>query len=614
MAAAFTAEVWEHSPDALVAYAPDGTVLHWNPAAESIFGYANAEAQGRNLYDLVVPPAEAEQARISQASALRDGVAVYEAVRRRKDGVLVHINVSARAVLRPDGQLDYFLASKRDETRLKVQRDANLVQARFGALLESTPDATVIVNVLGRIVLVNSQAELLFGYPLAELLGQTVEVLLPDRFRTAHLKNRAGFFAMPHTRAMGEGLELYGLRRNGEEFPVEVSQSPLRTEGGTMVMSAVRDATSRKKASQQFRDLLESAPDAMIIVDPHGQIILANNQAVTLFGWAQDELLGKPIDMLVPERFRGPHPGHRDGFFEQPRTRAMGAGRELYGLRKNGSEFPVEISLSPIETEQGRVVSSAIRDVTDRRRIEQALREKNLELENAAVAKDRFFAGMSHELRTPLNAVIGFTGTLLMQLPGPLNAEQTRQLQLVQTAGQHLLSLINDLLELAKLDAERPALHPETFDCCQVLSDLAATLQPQAQKKGLRFALELPLQPHPIRADRRALNQIVINLMANAIKFTEQGEVALCMSATQLDGRPQLEISMRDTGSGINEFDQSRLFQPFAQLGAVGHPKGEGSGLGLHLSRRLAEAMGGHLDLRSAPGSGSTFTLTLPTG
>jgi len=614
MATAFTAEFWEHSPDALVAYAPDGTVLQWNPAAEAIFGYSYAEARGHALHQLIVPPDEAEQARISQASVLRDGVAVHESVRRRKDGTLVHVNVSTRAVQRADGQLDYFLASHRDETHLKVQRDAHLVQARFGALLESTPDAIVIVNVLGRIVLVNSQAEMLFGYPRAELLGRTVEVLLPGRFRSAHLKDRAGFFAMPRARSMGEGRDLYGLRKSGEEFPVEISLSPLRTDGGTMVMSAVRDTTARKKATQQFRDLLESAPDAMIIVDPHGKMILANNQAVTLFGWTQDELLGQPIDMLVPARFRDLHPAHRDGFFAQPHTRAMGAGQELYGLRKNGSEFPVEISLSPIETEQGRVVSSAIRDVTDRRRIAQTLREKNLELENAAIAKDRFFAGMSHELRTPLNAVIGFTGTLLMQLPGPLNGEQTRQLQLVQTAAQHLLSLINDLLELAKLDANQPDLHAEWFDCCQMLSELAATLLPQAQKKGLGFRLELPAQAHPVRADRRALSQIVINLMANAIKFTASGEVALCMSTSEREGRPYLEIMVRDTGPGISEPDQSRLFQPFSQLGAIGRSAGDGTGLGLHLSRRLAEAMGGQLVLHSAPGSGSTFTLKLPEG
>jgi PAS domain S-box-containing protein len=608
----FTTAIWEQNPDAIIVADSEGTILRWNPAAERIFGYTAAQAQGRTLGELVVPDALLSEDRDKRACAARDGIALYEGVRRRKDGARVHVSVSVCALAAVDGTRPTYLYTKKDVTHLKVLRDAKLVEARFRDLLESTPDAIVLVNVTGRIVMVNSQAETLFGYAHDRLHGQPVEVLLPPRFRHAHLKHRAMFFEQPRTRTMGAGLELYGLRESGQEFPVEISLSPLQTEEGTMVMSAIRDITGRKKADKKFRDLLESAPDAMVIAKEDGAMVLVNHQAVQLFGWTREEMLGNPIEMLVPLRLRAQHPAHRRGFFTQPRARAMGVGLDLYGLRKDGTEFPVEISLSPLETEEGQFVSSAIRDVTDRRRIEQALREKNLELENAAIAKDRFFAGMSHELRTPLNAVIGFTGTLMMQLPGPLNAEQTRQLQLVQTAAQHLLSLINDLLDVAKLDADRLELYPESFDCCELLNELAATLMPQAQRKGLEFALQLPPQPHPVQADRRALSQIIINLMANAIKFTERGEVALCMRAIQLDDHPQLEISVRDTGPGISEQDQLRLFQPFSQLGAIGRRSGEGTGLGLHLSQRLAEAMGGRLVLQSAPGTGSTFILNLP--
>ncbi len=612
MASDFSGAYWEQNPDALQVIAPDGAVMHWNPAAEATFGYTEAEARGRSLVQLIVPPDQVHDEESICAEALQSGVAVHESVRRRKDGALVHVNVSTRAVLGEGGQLAYFLSSMKDVTQLKVQRDAKLVEARFRDLLESTPDAIVMVNVTGRIVLVNSQAERVFGYPRAQLLGQAVEVLLPQRYRSAHLGHRSGFFVQPRTRTMGAGLELYGVRSDGSEFPVEISLSPLETEEGTMVMSAIRDITARKKADQKFRDLLESAPDAMVIVDRDGHIVLVNSQAVKLFGWAREELLGEPIELLVPTRHRGQHPQHRGGFFTEPRTRSMGAGLDLYGLRKDGSEFPVEISLSPLETEEGLFVSSAIRDVTERKRFEQALRDKNLELENAALIKDRFLASMSHELRTPLNAIIGFTGTLLMRMPGPLNPEQEKQLRIVQTGARHLLSLINDLLDVAKLGDGKHALHFGDVDCREVVEEVAATLGPEAQRKGLAFIVSMPPSACMLHTDRRALTQIVINLVGNAIKFTHAGRVAVQIDA--LGPHQRLSLKVQDTGPGIPVENQGRLFEAFSRVESADRRPQEGSGLGLHLSRKLAQAMGGDISLRSQAGQGCVFTLDFPGG
>jgi len=284
----------------------------------------------------------------------------------------------------------------------------------YERIFESTPDALLVIGREGEILRTNRQAEQMFGYARDEFLRVCVEQLIPERFASRHRQHRAAYAEEPRTRSMGEGLELLGLRKDGTEFPVDIMLSPMDNNGDFRVLCVVRDVTERKHAEEKFRSLLESAPDAMVITNARGEIVLVNSQTEWLFGYDRQELLGKTVEILVPDEFRAVHPKHRAAYFSAPRTRAMGEGIELNGRRKDGVEFPVEISLSPIRTAEGTLVSAAVRDISERRLANQMLRESLREKEvllkeihhrvknNLAVISSMFYLQSTYTDHEPL--------------------------------------------------------------------------------------------------------------------------------------------------------------------------------------------------------------------
>jgi PAS domain S-box-containing protein len=376
--------ILESAPDAMVIADAQGRIVLVNAETERQFGYRREELIGQ-LVDILVPERFREK-----HPQHREGYTAHPRARTmgegrdlwglRKDTTEFPVEISLSPIETPEGTL--ISSAIRDVTANKrAEKALRASEIKFRGILESAPDAMVIADGQGRIVLVNAETERLFGYGREELIGQFVDILVPERFRGRHPQHREGYTAHPRARTMGEGRDLWGLRKDNTEFPVEISLSPIETPGGTLISSAIRDVTASKRAEKalraseiKFRGILQSAPDAMVIADGQGRIVLVNAETERLFGYVGEELIGQLVDVLVPERFRGKHPQHREGYTAHPRARTMGEGRDLWGLRKDTTEFPVEISLSPIETPEGTLISSAIRDVTASKRAEKAVR------------------------------------------------------------------------------------------------------------------------------------------------------------------------------------------------------------------------------------------------
>jgi PAS domain S-box-containing protein len=376
------------------------------------------------------------------------------------------------------------------------------------------------------------------------------------------------------------------------------------------LIGSLREARNRARASEAqtraaetlYRTLFLHSPTGIAVADAGGRYIDANPAMCHLLGYSREELVAMGVaDVVAPEEL----PYVETGLSGQ-RADRFGP-RDWRLRRKDGVEINAEISAAPIP--EGRVIAT-IRDITDQRMAQQALRDRDAAVE-ANRLKSQFLAHIGHELRTPLTAIIGFTGTLLMRLPGPLTGEQAQQLTTVQSSARHLLALIDDVLQVSTIDARGLDLHLEPVTVMSVIEEAVAILRPQAEAKGLTLTVQGPDGP-PLTAwaERAALGQTLVNLVGNAIKFTARGEVRVEAHGVPIEGLPLVAIDVVDTGVGIEERDQSRLFERFAQVGPDTSGT-DGVGLGLYLSRKLVEAQRGTLVVESVRGRGSRFTVTL---
>jgi PAS domain S-box-containing protein len=625
-------QIFNVGAERMLGYTADEVVNKITPADISDPQEVIVRAEALSV-ELGTPIAPGFEALVFKASrGIED---IYELTYFRKDGSRFPAVVSVTALRDALGGIIGYLLIGTDNTARKQAEEALLkAGALQSAIFNSANFSSIATDAKGVIQIFNVGAERMLGYTAAEVMNKITpadisdpqEVIARAKALSAEVGTpiTPGFEALVFkaSRGIEDIYELTYFRKDGSRFPAVVSVTALRDAQdaiigylliGTDNTARQEVEAERKKLDQRLRDqqfytrsLIESHIDALMTTDPLGIITDVNKQMEALTGCTRDELIGAPFKNYFTD------PDRAEAAIKLVLGEKKVTNYELTARARNGEKTVVSYNATTFYDRDRKLqgVFAAARDVTERKRFEQTLQEKNIELESANRAKDRFLASMSHELRTPLNAIIGFTGTLLMKLPGPLNGDQEQQLSTVQTSAKHLLSLINDLLDLAKIDSGKVEIKYESIVCQTVVEEVAAALRPLAEGKGLDFSVKAPTGSVRVDSDRRILSQILINLTNNAIKFTDKGKIRIELGTRPVNGHSLATIDVIDTGVGIRPEDKEKLFQAFQQVDM--DRRGEGTGLGLYLSQKLAALIKGRIELESEYGRGSVFRLLIP--
>ncbi|MEA2166563.1 MAG: hypothetical protein QOK37_4690 [Thermoanaerobaculia bacterium] len=583
---------------------PLGKIVSWNAGAERIKGYHAGEIIGRN-FSCFFPAHDIKRGRPAEVLRITaaNGRHEEQGMRVRKDGSRFLASVTFTALRDPAGNLRGFSEFSHD---LSESKEAG---AKYRGLLEAAPDAMVVVNQEGEIVLLNVQAEKQFGYSRDELIGQQVRNIVPEGFAERLIADGLRSAAEALAQQIGTGIELTGLRKNGSQFPIEIMLSPLANAEGILVTAAIRDISVRKEAEKhlaqmegRYRGLLEAAPDAMVVVNGRGEIVLLNVQAEKQFGYSRDKLLGQQVTNIIPEGFAERLIADGLRTTAEALAQQIGMGIELIGRRRDGSEFPIEIMLSPLENADGILVTAAIRDITARQTAEAHLLQKMEELNRSNEELGQFAYIASHDLQEPLRMVASYTQLLSRRYKGKLDSDADEFIAFAVDGANRMQRLIQDLLAYSRVGtAGRELVATSSEKALRLaLTNLGGAI-------GERGAVVTHDRLPTVVADEMQLVQLFQNLVGNAIKYQPPGIPRVHISATSAEKKWVFSVS--DNGLGIDSKYTERIFGMFQRL----HKRGEfaGTGIGLAICKKIAERHDSNITVESTVGSGSTFRFAL---
>jgi len=606
----------EAAPDAMVVVDQSGKIVLLNAQAENQFGYSRDELLGQQVTN-IIPTGFAERLIADDLRSTADALAQQigtgiELIGRRKDGSEFPIEIMLSPLENADGIL-VTAAIRNISVRRAAERHLAQMEGRYRGLLEAAPDAMVVVDQSGKIVLLNAQAENQFGYSRDELLGQKVINIIPSGFAERLISDDLRSTADALAQQIGTGIELIGRRKDGSEFPIEIMLSPLVSAEGTLVTAAIRNISARKTAERhlvqmegRYRGLLEAAPDAMVVVNRRGMIVLVNAQAENQFGYSRDELRNQRVTNIIPTGFAERLISDDLRSAADALAQQIGTGIELIGLRKDGSEFPIEIMLSPLESAEGILVTAAIRNISVRKAAERHLASMVTELSRSNEELGQFAYIASHDLQEPLRMVASYTQLLSRRYKGKLDADADQFIAFAVDGANRMQRLIQDLLALSRVGTKGKDLVPTSSE--DALQQALRNLQIAIEESGAVVTHDLLPS---VLADEVQLTALFQNLIGNAIKYQNEGTPLVNVSAARNSEKKWL-FSVKDNGLGIDAKYFEVIFGMFQRL----HKRDEfsGTGIGLAICKKIVERHGSSITVESEPGCGSTFRFALAGG